>query len=163
MHQPAKVETLNARAGQENFPVALRVLPRDVRTHLQAIYGFARLTDDLGDEGSATADERLAALDRLDADLDGVFDPAEAGLTDPVLERLAATVRACSLPEEPFRRLIEANRIDQRVAAVRDLGRAARRTAPTRRTRSAGSSSACSGSRRRGARHSPTTCAPRSS
>ena len=116
MHQPAKVETLNARAGQENFPVALRVLPRDVRTHLLAIYGFARLTDDLGDEGSASPDERVAALDRLDADLDGVFDPGAAGLTDPVLERLAATVRECSLPEEPFRRLIEANRIDQRVA-----------------------------------------------
>ena len=36
MHQPAKVETLNARAGQENFPVALRVLPRDVRTAARA-------------------------------------------------------------------------------------------------------------------------------
>ena len=163
MHQPAKVETLNARAGQENFPVALRVLPRDVRTHLQAIYGFARLTDDLGDEGSASPDERVAALDRLDADLDGVFDPGAAGLTDPVLERLAATVRECSLPEEPFRRLIEANRIDQRVAAVHDLGRAARvlhllrgpgRPARPRRVRGLDAASA---------RHSPTRCAPRCS
>ncbi len=31
----------------------------------------------------------------------------------PLLQRLARTVRECGLPEEPFRRLIEANRRDQ--------------------------------------------------
>ena len=49
-----------ARAGGENFPVASRVLPRRVRSHLLAVYGFARLVDELGD--SAPGD-RLAALE----------------------------------------------------------------------------------------------------
>src|ERR1700738_3571119 len=35
-----------AKAAAENFPVALRVLPRRYRRHLTALYGFARLTDD---------------------------------------------------------------------------------------------------------------------
>src|SRR5205085_2630755 len=34
-----------------------------------------------------------------------------------VMQRLQATIRACSLPREPFLRLIEANRMDQRVTA----------------------------------------------
>ncbi|MCW3030707.1 MAG: hpnC, partial [Solirubrobacterales bacterium] len=37
-----------ARAGGENFPVASRLLPRRVREHLLAVYGFARLVDELG-------------------------------------------------------------------------------------------------------------------
>ncbi|HZP29959.1 MAG TPA: squalene synthase HpnC [Acidimicrobiia bacterium] len=114
--QLARPDTFERRAAQENFPVALRVLPRRVRTHLSAVYAFARLTDDLGDEGDASPAERLAALDRLDAGLDAVFagEPADPP-ADPVLARLVPTVRACALPEEPFRRLVEANRIDQRV------------------------------------------------
>ena len=39
-----------AKAAAENFPVALRVLPRRCRAHLTALYGFARLVDDIGDE-----------------------------------------------------------------------------------------------------------------
>ena len=114
--QLARPETFRARATQENFPVALRLLPRGVRGHLLAIYGFARRTDDLGDEGDLSADERLAALDRLDADLDRLFAPRPGALPeDPVVAALVTTVRACGLAEEPFRRLIEANRIDQRV------------------------------------------------
>jgi squalene synthase HpnC len=128
--QPAEVKALGARAAQENFPVALRVLPRDVRTHLLAVYGFARLTDDIGDEGAAGPDERLLALDRLESALDRAFaaasgettpswedvDPAVAPMVVAVVARLVPTIRGCALPDEPFRRLIEANRVDQRVA-----------------------------------------------
>jgi squalene synthase HpnC len=39
-----------AKASGENFPVALRMLPKSVRGHLTAFYGFARLVDDIGDE-----------------------------------------------------------------------------------------------------------------
>ena len=39
-----------AQASAENFPVAIRILPARYRRHLMALYGFARLTDDIGDE-----------------------------------------------------------------------------------------------------------------
>ena len=93
-----------ARAEGENFPVASRVLPRRVRVHLLAVYGFARLVDELGD--SAPGD-RLAALDWLEGELSRAFDGAPE---HPLMRRLAATVRECALPREPFERLIEANR-----------------------------------------------------
>ncbi|MGH3191325.1 MAG: squalene/phytoene synthase family protein, partial [Streptosporangiaceae bacterium] len=45
-----RAQDVVANASGENFPVALRVLPADHRRHLTALYCFARLTDDLGDE-----------------------------------------------------------------------------------------------------------------
>ena len=40
--------TASAQASTENFPVALRILPARYRRRLMALYGFARLTDDIG-------------------------------------------------------------------------------------------------------------------
>jgi squalene synthase HpnC len=108
-----------ARAGGENFPVASRVLPRGVREHLLALYGFARLVDELGDAVATGADgaggppEKLAALDWLEGELERVYAGAAR---HPLLVGLQGTVRECALPREPFLRLIEANRVDQRVA-----------------------------------------------
>ena len=97
---------IDARAGGENFPVASLLAPRATRPHLRAIYGFARLVDTIGDEA---AGDRLALLDELEDELDG---PPR---TD-VMRRLQKTIAACGLPREPFARLVEANRIDQRVS-----------------------------------------------
>jgi squalene synthase HpnC len=102
-----------ARAGGENFPVASRVLPRRIREQLLALYGFARLVDELGDAAGRPPAQRLAALDWLEGELERAY-AGEA--RHPLLVRLQGTVRACALPREPFTRLIEANRVDQRVA-----------------------------------------------
>jgi phytoene/squalene synthetase len=91
-----------AQARQENFPVALWLLGPRLRRHLLAVYGFARLVDDVGDE---VGGDRLALLDQIEGELD---EPQH-----PVMRALAVTVRECSLPREPFLRLIEANRRDQ--------------------------------------------------
>lgn len=94
-------------ASAENFPVASRLLPRRQRAHLMALYGFARLTDDIGDESTG---DRLAELDWLEHELDRAF----AGTaTHPVLTRLEPTIRSCRLDRQPFLDLIEANRRDQ--------------------------------------------------
>jgi squalene synthase HpnC len=107
---PASVSEVAARARTENFPVASLLFPRAVRPHLHAIYGFARLVDRLGDE---VAGDRRAALDELERELDACYEGAPAWA---VMRALQPTVRACSLPREPFLRLIEANRMDQRIA-----------------------------------------------
>ncbi|HEV8421087.1 MAG TPA: squalene synthase HpnC [Actinomycetota bacterium] len=100
-----------AKAGRENFPVASRLLPGRTREHLLAIYGFARLVDDLGDEASG---DRPARLDWLERELDLVYNGTPE---HPLMRRLVATVQRFDLLEGPFRRLIEANRQDQRVAS----------------------------------------------
>jgi len=104
-------ERIMARAPGENFPVASRLLPAALRGHLLAIYGFARLVDELGDEQPG---DRLAALDWLERELDLTF---AGSARHPLMVALAPTIAACGLPREPFVRLIEANRTDQRVAS----------------------------------------------
>jgi squalene synthase HpnC len=96
------------RARTENFSVASLLVGRETRDHLLAIYGFARLVDQLGD---AVEGDRLEQLDWLEAELDRVYDGEPE---HPLMRRLAPTVRALSLPREPFVRLIDANRRDQR-------------------------------------------------
>jgi squalene synthase HpnC len=97
------VERIDARARTENFPVASLLAPRSARPHLRAIYGFARLVDNLGDEAEG---DRAELLDELERQLDG---PPRT----EIMKRVHRTIAACDLPREPFRRLIEANRIDQ--------------------------------------------------
>jgi squalene synthase HpnC len=94
-------------AGSENFPVASRLLPRRYRTHLLAIYGFARLVDTIGDEARGN---RMAQLDWLEADLERA--PA-GGATHPLVRRLTPTIDELGLSLAPFRALIAANRVDQ--------------------------------------------------
>lgn len=102
------------KAAGENFPVALRALPRRYRQHLMAVYRFARLVDDVGDEGAAGPQARIALLDSLDED---VMRIGGAGAPrNPVIGDLARTVRDCAIPLQPFRDLIQANRQDQTVS-----------------------------------------------
>ena len=73
--QYVELDAVMAKAVGENFPVALRMLPRDLRGHLEAIYGYARLVDDLGDEFPG---DRSAALDWADSELEALFSGSPA-------------------------------------------------------------------------------------
>ncbi|MEU4209568.1 squalene synthase HpnC [Streptomyces sp. NPDC026206] len=117
------------KAAHENFPVAPFFVPRAWRADLMAVYGYARLVDDIGDGDLAPggrdaellgldreqSDDRLTMLDAFEADLRRVFDTTGTGPRHPLLLRLRPTVRRCGLTPEPFLGLIEANRQDQRV------------------------------------------------
>ncbi len=112
-----------AKASGENFPVALRVLPGAWRAHLTALYGFARLTDDLGDEPlpgmppgaspETIRDTRLRLLDDLQQDLAKIYEGGQPEL--PAVRALQRTVSECGIPRRPFDDLIQANRQDQLV------------------------------------------------
>lgn len=93
----------------ENFPVAPGVLPSAARAHLRAVYDYARLVDQIGD---AAAGDRLRLLDELEQDLERVY---QGRARHAVLRRLQPTVTRFGIPPDPFQRLIEANRVDQRV------------------------------------------------
>ncbi len=100
----------------ENFTVASWLLPRALRPHLYAVYTYCRSVDDLGDEAEG---DRLALLDDWEGELRRCYDGSPRY---PAFVALRETVRRFDIPQEPFLRLIEANRMDQRVNRYRTYG-----------------------------------------
>jgi squalene synthase HpnC len=94
-----------AREHYENFPVASRLVPRDLRPHIAAIYAFARGADDIADEPGRTPDERLVLLDAWAAHL-------RQTPRDDVFAALAETRARFDLPISLFDDLLSAFRQD---------------------------------------------------
>src|SRR5438552_16925412 len=113
-----------ARAHYENFPVASRLLPAAMRPHIAAVYAFARVADDIADEGTMPAEERrtrLAAWQRQLHAAAGSVAPAAVSrdhvlLSPPApneresltIAAAAQTIRTLDLPIALFDDLISA-------------------------------------------------------
>jgi squalene synthase HpnC len=111
----AVAATSTAKMAAENFPVALRLLPRAVRDDLTRLYAFARFVDDVGDDPDdviGAGADRLVLLDLVEAELHRVAEQTE--ILAPVAG-IAPMVRSGRVPLQPFVDLVEANRRDQRV------------------------------------------------
>ncbi len=97
----------------ENFRLASWLLPRALRPHLYAAYAYWRGVDHLGDEAEG---DRLALLDGWEAELRRCYNGSPS---HPTFVALQETIRRFDIPQEPFLRPIEANRMDQRVNRYR--------------------------------------------
>jgi squalene synthase HpnC len=114
----------------ENFPVASLLLPRKLRPAVEAIYAFARSADDLADEGDATPDSRLAALNAYETQLDRIRDGLPIDV--PLFQKLAVVIRDYGLTLQPFHDLLSAFKQDvttMRYATFADLLDYCRRSA----------------------------------
>ena len=100
-----------SRRHGENFTVVSWFLPRELRAPMFAVYAFCRFTDNLGDDPDADATERLERLDAWQADLELAFDGSRP--QHPINVALQHVAERKPLRADPFRRLIEANRLDQ--------------------------------------------------
>ncbi len=97
----------------ENFPVASLLCPPALRPAIRAIYAYARTADDLADEGTASAQERLTDLAAFEADLDAV---AASRSPSPrwraVFDDLAEAMHRFALPVPLLADLLSAFRQD---------------------------------------------------
>lgn len=89
----------------ENFPVASLLLPRHLRRAVRDIYRFARSADDIADEGEATPEQRLAALQEYRFALQQI---ASGHAPPPAFRDLAYTIAQHALPLQPFLDLLSA-------------------------------------------------------
>ncbi len=115
-----------ARQHYENFPVASRLLPGRMRPHIATVYAFARVADDMADEGDRPAEQRHQLLDawqaRLDACAGGTTATAAAAtrladavtseMADHIFRALGHTIRTRRLPVSLFEDLLSAFRQD---------------------------------------------------
>jgi squalene synthase HpnC len=102
-----------ARSHYENFPVASRLLPAPMRPHIAAIYAFARIADDIADEGTAPAAERLVRLDawqrRLHAAVSiDAHEQVPHAHDDLIIAATAHSIRSLELPIALFDDLVSA-------------------------------------------------------
>lgn len=100
-----------AKITGENFPVALRLLPKPVREQLVCVYAFARFVDDVGDEA---AGDRLALLAAVDADIDAL---SSGTARIEAVRALGQMVAKGAIDTQPLHDLVAANRHDQQVSS----------------------------------------------
>ena len=103
----ARCERL-AKTHYENFTVVSWAMPRGKRRHFCSVYAFCRSVDDLGDEYEG---DRLQALDLWQEELEHCY---SGTAQHPYMVALQETIREFDIPRDPFLKLIEANRMDQR-------------------------------------------------
>lgn len=91
-----------------SFAPGMRILPKDRRNGMFAIYAFCREIDDIADE-AGTRDEKMAALAEWRAEIDRVYAGAPTSLTGRALLK---PVRQYNLPKDEFILLIEGMEMD---------------------------------------------------
>jgi 15-cis-phytoene synthase len=103
-----------------NFHYGIRLLPRDKRRAMSAVYAFARRVDDIGD-GNDERSAKLAALDNARTSLMAIAEGAVGGLGarnvwcgDPVAVALTDARARFDLPLEALELLIEGVELDVR-------------------------------------------------
>ena len=115
-----------ARSHYENFNVGGWITPKDKIPHIYAIYAWCRMVDDLGDETTpeghpsnmntagrpnpAITEHRIGRLDWWESELHATY---HGQPSHPIAIAIQDTAEKFNIPIEPFRRLIQANRIDQ--------------------------------------------------
>lgn len=104
----AVADTSLGQMSAENFPVALRLLPRRVRSALTAVYVYARFVDDVGDEAPG---DRLALLDMVADEVCATWDGKPSALAP--IAGLGRWISSAHLSSQPFLDLVAANRMDQ--------------------------------------------------
>jgi squalene synthase HpnC len=89
------IETPSGKgSGDENFPVASRLIAPGLRGHVMAYYAFARAADDIADAPNLAPEDKIDRLDRLDAALRG----DAGGEAVPVADRLRASLLETGVP-----------------------------------------------------------------
>jgi squalene synthase HpnC len=99
-----------AKSHYENFPVASTLLPKRLRQPVAVIYAFARIADDIADEGEASSAERLCGLAHYATQLTQL--KAGEPSDDPVFIALADVIARHKLPRSLFHDLLSAFRQD---------------------------------------------------
>ncbi len=94
-------------ASGSSFYLAMRILPRDRRDAMYAIYAFCRAVDDIADEEGPMGPRR-AALGRWRTDIDRLFE----GEVSPLTADIAEPTRRFGLRREDFHAVIDGMQMD---------------------------------------------------
>ena len=100
-------ETPALPAAGSSFYTAMRLLPRERREAMYAVYAFCRAVDDVADDGGPR-DVRAAELDRWRADIDALYAGSPPQRVSPLVE----PVRRFGLKRQDFQDVIDGMAMD---------------------------------------------------
>lgn len=106
----ARAEAIVRRSGSSFF-WGMRILPRDRRRAIYAVYAFCRVIDDIAD-GPGDPGGRQAALDGWRREIDRLYDGAPP--RDSVAQALLPAIRRYDLPKAEFLALLDGMEMDLR-------------------------------------------------
>ena len=95
-------------AASSSFYTAMRILPKERRNAVMAIYAFCRAVDDIADDWTAPRAPRLLALQTWNDRIDQLY----MGGQSPELRWLSDPIRAYRLARSDFHDVIEGMRMD---------------------------------------------------
>ncbi len=114
------IQAQNYAAGHyENFPVASFLIPRRLRKHVAIVYKFARIADDIADEGNDSPEERLKKLSEFEYDFRSAL---KSGSKNPFWAALINTIDEFNLSPGYFLDLISAFKQDVVKSRYADFG-----------------------------------------
>ena len=100
-------------ASGSSFYAGMRILPRERREAMYAVYGFCRIVDDIAD-GDACRDDPVGAMNQWRADIDALYNGGDAGQA----AFLAPHVARYGLKREDFLAIIDGMEMDLRGPVV---------------------------------------------
>lgn len=109
IEQAYRITESITRTAARNFYYGIRLLPREKRAALSAVYALGRRIDDVAD-GELAPETKITELDAIRKSLDNIDDSS-----DPVLVALADAARRFPVPIAMFAELIDGahgNRLD---------------------------------------------------
>jgi squalene synthase HpnC len=98
-----------AQTHYENFPVGSRFIPSRYRPAVHLVYAFARVADDIADEGTMDAAERVRKLTAWESLL---LEAVNGSGSDEFFSGLASVIRQYQIPVRHFCDLISAFKQD---------------------------------------------------
>jgi squalene synthase HpnD len=105
---PSQAAAVKKKASGSSFYLAMRLMPRQERDAMFAIYAFCRKVDDIADDGLGTRPERHEKLEAWRYDLDALY----GGQTPPRVAFLAPTVAQFGLRKEDFFTILDGMEMD---------------------------------------------------
>lgn len=90
--QPTEIAAVRRKASGSSFYAAMRLMPKEARNGMFAIYAFCRAVDDIADDGLGSREDRRTKLEAWRSDLAELYAGGSGGRTSflkPVVVRYA--------------------------------------------------------------------------
>ncbi len=105
---PPEIAAVEKKASGSSFYMAMKLMPKDQREAMFAIYAYCRAVDDIADDDVGNAAARTRELNAWRSDIDALF----GGALPPRLKFIGGTIKRFGLEREDMLAVIDGMQMD---------------------------------------------------